>query len=724
MLQLFLALVSLFQTPGPVNAVRVENGPDIDGVMDDPVWGSADTVVTFFRQYGPDYGSDMTEPTEILVLYDDSRIYFGFFLHDPDQESMQEALTPRDEYITGEWIAILLDTWGDGREASSFEVSLANSQMDSKLNPHGGWDYSWDAVWESGTARVAGGWSAEFAIPFSCLRFDSRRSEQVWAVNFQRILSRTSENGWYVLSESGPMADLENFAPLTGLRGLQGSLGAEVRPYGSGRSYHHRSEDEWDHDYDAGVDLKVGIGSGLAADFTLNPDFGQVEADEAEMNLSHFELFRREKRPFFLEAQNLFNMPFNMFYSRRIGAVAPNGEVIPILGGAKISGSLGGGYRIGFLDAVTARIWEGDDLLVPAMNYGVLRTVREFGTYSYLGFSAVSRDIWEQEDLESSYSRAAALDGGFEIPGDHLVEFSAAGSWNTGSDADEAYSINLNRIRGMVGYALGGEYVGESFDVNGTGYTTMTGYYEGWGNFWHSIRPEETFSEVGYNLGVHYSKQDGGEIIDRSFYADGHASLKSGVSFGAEVHYSGEAFDPYEGPEGRTYGDHADFFLRAGTNHYEAVYLWGGFGAGRWESGGDFRNYRARIVIRPISSLELGTEGNLFSTRGGTNYNWEIGDWDTRDTDWRSLVFRTSYIFSPHLNLRLFSQYSSFTTDFAESPEESFGELRANLLLSWQYMPGSMFYFLVENLFTEDGDGDLGSPDLGLYAKVTWFLPI
>jgi len=724
MMAYFLLLLSCISVPQPLNAVRVQNGPSIDGVLDDQIWQSADVLNTVFMQFGPDYGMEMTEPTDVYVIYDDSKIYFGFFMHDPDHDSMIEALTPRDDYITGEWIAILLDTWNDGREATSFEVSLANSQMDSKLNPHGGWDYSWDAVWESGTSRVPGGWSAEFAIPFSCLRFNSSEDEQIWAINFQRILSRTSENGWYVLSESGPMADLETFVDLTGIEGISGSLGAEIRPYGAGHSFHTEQTDEWDHNYDAGVDIKIGLTSGIAADFTVNPDFGQVEADAVEMNLSHFELFRQEKRPFFLESQNIFQMPFHMFYSRRIGAVAPNGEVIPIIGGAKISGSLGGGFRVGFLDAVTARVSEDGNILVPATNYGILRTVHEFGTYSYLGFSAVSRNSWEQDSLQAENNSGAALDGAFEIPANHLIEFAAARSWNSGEDDGGAYRLNVNKIRSLTGYSVGFEYIDQNFNVNSTGFTTQTGCWESWANFWHNIRPEETFSNVGYDLGVYYSREIDGEVTAQNAHMGGHATLKSGINFGAEVSYSGETYDPYEGPEGRTYGDHFDFFTNIGTNHYDEVYVWGGVGAGQWESGGSFQNYIARLNFRPSAALELGFEGNLFSTSGGTNYNWEIADWDTRDTEWKSLVFRTNYIFSPDVHLRLFSQYSQFGMNYSQTSETESSEITANILFSWQYLPGSMFYFLVENLFQEDEDGNLGNPDFGAYAKLTWYLPI
>ena len=185
----WLMMICVLSSPdSELIAVRVEEGPTIDGRLNDPIWEQALSLRCTLWQYGPDYGSPMTEETEIFILYDDRYIYFGFQMDDPDPSTMMDALTPRDNYVTGEWMAILLDTWGNGREATSFEVSLSNSQMDAKVNPNGHWDYSWDAVWESGTHSNSQGWSAEFAIPFSCLRFDHSSDIQAWTVNFQRIL--------------------------------------------------------------------------------------------------------------------------------------------------------------------------------------------------------------------------------------------------------------------------------------------------------------------------------------------------------------------------------------------------------------------------------------------------------------------------------------------------------------------------------------------------------
>jgi hypothetical protein len=721
---LLMTLCAVSSPDSALVAIRVDEGPSIDGRLEDTVWTQARTVRCTLTQYGPDHGEPMTEETEISILYDDRHIYFGILMEDPDPSTMMDALTPRDNYVTGEWIAVLLDTWGDGREATSFEVSLANSQMDSKISPGGGWDYSWDAVWESGTCRTEEGWSTEFAIPYSCLRFDPSNPVQTWRVNFQRILGKTHENGWYVLSTAGQMAQLETFAPIVGIEGVHGSLGAELRPYGSSRFVRTAETGEWDSDLDAGLDVKLGITSGVAADLTVLPDFGQVEADAAEMNLSHFELFLDERRPFFLESQSIFQMPFNMFYSRRIGAVAPSGEVIPILGGAKLSGSIGGGVRFGFLDAVTSSMSLDSIPLVAATNYGILRTVKEFGPYDYIGLSAVSRDSREQEGFEGSSSRAFALDGGLLLPGDHLIEGSAARSCNTGMEDDGAYMLTLTRVRSTLSYDGGWEYVGEDFDANGTGFTTETGCWIGWGRMHKTIMPVETFSRVGYGANLYYSELNSGEVTGRGISIEASAALKNGAYLGVEVDHSGETFDPYEGPEGHTYGDRTSFGAYAGTNQFDDCSISANGGGGQYESEGTFMNCGLNVRLKTGQALEFLVSGDWFTTSESEKYNWAVESWDERSTDWRSVILRAGYMFNPEMNIRLFSQLSRFSMDYTLTGETRTRDITANLLFSWQYLPGSMVYLLVENRFEGHEDGGFGSPDLGLYAKLTWFLPV
>ncbi len=708
---------------GTVNARRTPVPPVMDGVLDEGEWDLAQSETCDFLQFSPAYGGAMSQPTTIRILYDDSRVYFGLTMYDSLPERMTEALTPRDNYINGEWIAILLDTWNDGRSAFSFEVSLANSQMDSRLNGDGNWDYGWDAVWESGTARLENGWSAEFAIPLSCLRFPDQ-DDHVWGVNFQRVLSRTSENGWYRLSTVRQMADIADFAELRGVSNITGSLGFEVRPYAAGRFYEASSVEGGDYSAEGGMDIKMGISSGITADFTLNPDFGQVEADEAEMNLGHFELFLREKRPFFLERGELFEMPFNLFYSRRIGAVAQNGDPVPIIAGAKVTGSAGS-YRFGFLDAVTGRVWENDSTLVtPASNFGVFRGIRELGGYSYAAVSAVSKITPEQHGAPGADMTAAAFDGALEAPGNHLLHGSWAGTDNTGQGAGDSWSCGLQNVRSTLVYSLGYRRIGQDFNANATGYTSRTDYGAWEATLRKTFRPERVFSTFTLRSDLENMTQSSGELLGRSAKFEAGGSFRNGWNFTMNTTLHRSRFDPYEGPGGRYCDGYAEYFAGGGSNPFRSVSFWAGTGGGGYQSGGTFTNLTGNMRYRPVSVVEIAASGDWFRTMDTVKYNWQEEEYDTRSTDWRSVTLRMGYMFNTGMNIRLFSQYTDFSMDWEATGETGWEELRGNALFSWQYRPGSMLYILGETVFTQnDGEG-FGRPDYGLYAKLTWFLPI
>ncbi|MCD4700347.1 MAG: DUF5916 domain-containing protein, partial [Candidatus Aegiribacteria sp.] len=396
----------------------------------------------------------------------------------------------------------------------------------------------------------------------------------------------------------------------------------------------------------------------------------------------------------------------------------------PIIGGAKLSGSLGGGIHFGFLDAVTSRISEDSISLVPAANYGILRAVKEFGPYSYIGLSAVSKDIWKQDGFSESYNRAFALDGALLIPGNHVVDASVARSFNTDMETDEAYRASLHKVRSTFTYSAGWESIGENFDVNGTGFTTATGRWESWGNVHKTFLPVETFSRLGFGANAYYAELNTGETVGRNISIDANATLKNGAYFGTDVDYSGETFDPYEGPEGHTYSDRASFHAWAGTNQFDDVSVSGNIGAGQYSCEGTFLNYNLSFRVKPSQAFDLRLSGNVFMTEDTENYNWSAGEWDNRCTDWKSMVLRAGYMFNPDMNLRLFSQYSRFSMDYSLTGESESSDITANLLFSWQYLPGSMFYFLVENQFEEREEGGFGTPDIGCYAKLTWYLSI
>lgn len=703
-------------------AVRIDEEPVIDGVLDDHVWEYAETQTVTFYQYGPLFGELMTEPTEIRIIYDEKNIYFGFILFDCHPDIMNASLTARDVYLPGEWIAILLDTYNDGREASSFEVNLANSQMDSKIDPFGFWDYSWDAVWKSETSIIPCGWSAEFCIPLSCLRF-SDDSVQTWAVNFQRVLNRTNENGWCVLSRGNDQADIDNFAVLEGLYDLEKSLGIELRSYAAGRIHYTGAEDLRDEDLEAGIDVKLGISSEITADLTVNPDFGQIEADEEEMNLSYFELFLREKRPFFLESRDVFNMPFNLFYSRRVGAVASNGEVIPILGGAKVSGTLGSNFQFGLLDAVTARVWEDGELVEPAANFGILRIRRNFSSMGYLGISAVSREVPAQEELDGEYNRAFAVDTRIELPGDHILSGAVAGSWNSLEDDGSAYNLYFGKLGQDITYNLESTYLTEDFNVNGTGFTTVTGQIESSGNIRYTFRPDRLFTSYSPFLNCWYNVTRDGVVTGRGLMMGSNFRLRNNCRLHGHIGASGSRFESYEGPEGRNYDGNINFWVDGSTNWNSPVSLWAGVGGGQSSHEGIFGNYNASLTFRPFPSLWISTGGEFFRTTDENRYNWETGNFDKRDTEWKSFLIRGNYMFSPNLNLRLFMQYSHFSSDYTQIDETVSKQFRTNILFSWQFQPGSTLYILFEDILYGDGTDVLKDPDYGFFSKITWFFP-
>lgn len=704
----------------PLTAVRTETPPRVDGILED-TWASAATMDTVMTQYGPVHGDPMTDRTCIMFLYDDDNLYVGFRLYDSTSSGMNDALCPRDDYNPGEWIALLLDTWGDGRQAFSFEVNLANSQMDSRINAQGDWDYSWDAVWSSATSRDDSGWVCEIAIPMTQLRFPSVESQD-WTFNIQRIITRGTQNGWLILSETTDQMDVDNFATLAGLQGLHSSVGIEARPYVAGREVRQSATDgSWDGEFDAGADVKLGISSNVVADLTVNPDFGQVEADEARMNLSHFELFLQERRPFFLEAGDVFDMPFNLFYSRRIGAVTPYGDVIPILGGAKVSGTLSQGLSFGFLDALTGQVTEEGTIASPTTNFSILRMKQGFGPLTYIGFSATSVDIPSQDSLEYSSARSAAVDGWLRIGENAVLSGAAASTWNPEDQTGSALTAGVASQGENTFWELNAEYIEDDFDANAAGFTTATGMWDAYGHLMQFVDLGGPFRRGMTGLFANYSADLDGEVTGRGADAWVEMPFQGGGSMQPSVAWSGPYFDPWEGPEGTHYPSAWSGGIEAGTSWYAPVQVGFEIDGGQYYQEGTFESYGTQLTLRPGSAASVELEASTYRTFNARCYNWEAESWDSRNTEWRDLVAKLSWMFNPDASMRVFSQYSRFVADFDRSEPSPGDEMTFNALYSLQYRPGSMFYLLGELLTSREGDGAWGKAEPGIFAKVTWF---
>ena len=439
-----------------LHAVRVHGpSPVIDGNLDDPAWKDAPEF-TDFTQHDPDDTKPASMRTSIRIVYDDSAIYFAAKMDDPGHPTT--LLLRRDTFGDFDFLSINLDTQYDRLSGNAFTTTPAGEQGDTVLYNDIGEDPSWDGVWDSATKITPEGWQAEFRIPFSQLRFQDK-AVQVWGVNITRRTVRNNETVRIVNTPKGQTGFVAHFADIVGIENIHRGRPLEIVPYTVGRTDLRTGVGQdpliqsREMSGDAGVDLKYGLTSSLTLTGTINPDFGQVEVDPAVVNLTQFETFYPEKRPFFVEGFQIFKFQdspapshfsfFNtptMFYSRRIGR-APQGTItadftdIPdsttILGAAKITGKAPGGWSIGALDALTdsengryvAGPISGRQTVEPKTNYFVSRITKEMGSDARVGFmlTDVNRNL--TEDL--SYLRRSALTGGV----DGYLKFGNNKSW-------------------------------------------------------------------------------------------------------------------------------------------------------------------------------------------------------------------------------------------------------------------------------------------------------
>ncbi|MEM0963801.1 MAG: DUF5916 domain-containing protein, partial [Bacteroidota bacterium] len=434
---LVAAAPSLAQTSAPVPAIAppltisahaLTDGEAIllDGVLDEAAWASAD-VATGFIQSGPNPGEPASETTEARVLYDNGTVYVGMRM--ADSEPVRSQLGRRDVRTASDYASVVFDSYDDDRTAFQFEVNPHGVQRDFLFYDDVREDPSWDAVWSVATSRDETGWTAEFRIPLSQLRYASGRAVQTWGLQFTREINRTGERlAWApVLPDEDGF--VSRFGTLADLRGLRSPRQLELQPYVASSLTRAPGNDldpfYADNDLDprVGLDVKYGLTSNLTLTATVNPDFGQVEADPAQVNLGGFELFFEERRPFFVEGTDVFSMEPRRFfsmnrpsllYTRRIGrqpqrnsfvpgaaydAAGDNGTVYTdapqqstILGAAKLSGRIGR-FSVGVLNAVTGPeygafqafdasgglVMDDRELIEPATNYVATRARGTFG---------------------------------------------------------------------------------------------------------------------------------------------------------------------------------------------------------------------------------------------------------------------------------------------------------------------------------------------------------
>jgi hypothetical protein len=452
-LLLFLVFtVSTAQTSGKkqYHATKITTAPVINGVLDDEAWKAGEWVDDF-TQYEPYNGKATSQKTEFKILFDDDNIYAAFKAYDTAPDSIVNRLTRRDN-VDGDLVGVIFDSFHDLRTGFLFGISSSGVKYDQMFTGDGqNSDDSWNPNWWVKTSINNEGWVAEMRIPFSQVRFD-KDSSGTWGLEVARIYYRKNETDFWQHVVKGAPGLVSLFGEMTGLDNIKPRKIFDVTPYGVAKAETFKKEPGnpfmskgKKFGLNGGIDAKIGITNNMTMDLTVNPDFGQVEADPSVVNLSAYETYFSERRPFFIEGNNItnFNMGIgdgnngndNLFYSRRIGR-RPEGypdmkdgwnadvpTFTSILGAAKVTGKTSKGLSVGFIDAMTnqeqaeidtvgGRIFQ---TVEPFTNYFLGRVQKDFKEgNTLLGgiFTSTNRNL---DDNLATFMHKSAYTGGFDF---------------------------------------------------------------------------------------------------------------------------------------------------------------------------------------------------------------------------------------------------------------------------------------------------------------------
>ena len=601
-------------------AQRAMTPPAIDGRDNDEVWRQAQ-VISMFRQFRPVEDADPTLRTEARVAYDDRNFYAFVRAFDPHPDSILKLLARRDIRVCCDQIKIVIDSYHDRRTGYEFAVNPAGVKRDYAIYDDNNEDETWDGVWEVATQVDSLGWTAEFRIPLSQLRY-AHQASNVFGFAIWRDIDRhhLERVGWplFRVSQVGFVSQLGD---VVGLDGLPAPTRLEIAPYAVTknvpRGFIHEQQ------LTAGADVKYGITSNITVDATVNPDFGQVEADPSVLNLSAFETFFQERRPFFVEGTGIFQFGVNcsvvncygegLFYSRRVGRSpqlrgqygnANSATASNIAGAAKVTGRLPSGLSIGALDAVTQRqLGDSSRTIEPLTNYAAIRAQQDFRKgESGLGImaTAVNRnaDQWTAQFLnKSAYAGALnfrhrfhngryQLSGSFDLSNVSgtpaaisRIQQSSVHYYQRPDDnrfdsthtslAGDAEELLFRRTSGFIQFETSYERRSPGFEINDLGFLLYANQQSF--NNWASLnwtRPFLIFQQGFWNFNWWQYWTADGLPTERAANTNAHMQLKSGwyLHMGGTVGQLGAVFD--------------DRKARGGPAVRVSPYFapWGGFG--------------------------------------------------------------------------------------------------------------------------------------------------
>ena len=751
-----------------LSAVHTDNHPKIDGLLGDACWQRAPKA-TGFVQNEPEEGKPPSEPTSVQVAYSEDALYVAMEMHDSQPDRIVSRLTRRDREQDADYAFVTIDSYHDHQTAYMFLVYASGTQHDVYYFNDSWSDGSWDAVWESATRMSADGWTAEFKIPFDCLRFPTAPNH-TWGILCGRHSTHNQETDrWPYIPESASGL-VSGFAHLTAIEGITPAKQLEMLPYAVSyeetEAKHPGNQDGRDFYANTGVDLKYGITPNMTLSATFNPDFGQVEADQTVLNLTAFETTYPEKRPFFLEGTNIFSTWSNLFYSRRIGK-APSRWMpdaadyvdrpgaTTILGAVKLTGKTEGGTSIGLVEAVTQKEiaeylnWEGarkTGVVEPEANYLVARVKQDVLRNSYVGAMATAVN---QNTVHPAYT------GGV----DWIMRFSDG---EYASHGQVVGSLTGPDKRGWGAFTRiakeGGEhilanvdlqYMDRNLNLNRAGYLARNSTQEisTWTQFrtskkwwivnrsWHALYCDLTANLDGL-------RQNYGCDFDNDVQFTNYWSIDTGcwLDFGTtDFDWETRGGPPVHIPLGQSC--RFSFSTDSRKSWRISPYVGGG---DTWD--GRYTDYILNVTLRPRSNIELTMAPRYKGEWGVSRWLKAIRDESGKRTGEIfgeqqltrvDMTVRGTFTFTRDLSLQLYAQpflaavdYKNFKRrlpggtyepvdasvydEAVERPDFNWNSFNSNVVLRWEYMPGSTLFLVwtqareySDNLGTFDLDHDM-----------------
>lgn len=555
---LFLAIVCLLPAVDAQETTRAyalhlkrvdEPRIRVDGKLEEPVWKTIEPI-TRFIQAQPDEGAPVSERTEALIFYDSNNIYFGFRFYD-DPKKITGRMASHDTPTGSDSADILIDTFRDRRTGYWFSVSAGGVQFDGTVNEgstassgFGNIDLSWDGIWSSAVSWESWGWSAEVVIPFKSIRLP-QASTQEWGINVGREILRKNEVAYWV---PVPRYEAFNMKPSRSgtldMENVRVGRNLELIPYFSVANRTGGGQPELEgFKGNGGLDARYGLAANLTANLTVNPDFGETEADEFTSQISRFEIFFPEKRKFFTEGANYFQTPLNLFFSRRVGSRLPDGEPQRILQGGKITGKTGR-WTIGALEAFTQNTDIVDPSTLtrqtaPGAFFGVVRLQHDIFQKSAIGFMSVNRrqsagDIGENESTQ-------AVDLSI-LKGQHLNWASQAmvniNDTYSGVDGQHmGWLSNLAYDSNQFAFGAAGKFLGRKVNLSNTGFEPETDRWSGdLYTTWKPFINRYGIRQLFFNMNYGESNGTLGELENAD--ADGDFRVQFKNFWGAHFRYS------------------------------------------------------------------------------------------------------------------------------------------------------------------------------------------